>query len=154
MQRRPRAGTSGTDRTGSVSPMTDLGDPRYVRFTNFKRDGTAVSTPVWFARHGDEYVFTSNPDVGKVKRLRRDPAVEIAESDVRGRVRAGAPVFGGTARLLTDADEIRAAERTLARKYGVQWRLIGLGDTLRSLVGRRRGSAHIAVRLDGVTRSE
>ena len=28
--------------------MADLGTPRYVRFTNFKRSGAAVSTPVWF----------------------------------------------------------------------------------------------------------
>ena len=133
--------------------MSDLGDPRYVRFTNFRRNGAAVSTPVWFAQHGDEYVFSSNPEVGKVKRLRNDPRVEITACDVRGRVDAGTPVYEGTARLLAD-DEIAAAERTLARKYGLQWRLIGLGDTLRSLVGRRRGSAYIAVRLDGVARSE
>lgn len=133
--------------------MADLGNPRYVRFTNFRRNGDAVSTPVWFARTGDEWVFSSSPAVGKVKRLRNDPRVEITACDVRGRVKPGTPVFAGTARLLAGPEAV-AAERAMAAKYGLQWRLIEFGDTLRGLVGRRRGSAYIAVSLGEVERTE
>lgn len=133
--------------------MADLGDPRYVRFTNFKRDGAAVSTPVWFAKHGSDYVFSTNPDAGKVKRLRNDPRVEIAASDVRGRVAAGTSIFSGTARVLDDGDAADA-ERTLSRKYGLQWKVMTFGDVLRGLVGKARGSSYIAVTLGEVIRTE
>ena len=133
--------------------MTDLGDPRYIRFTNFRRNGDAVSTPVWFARMGAEWVFSSNPDVGKVKRLRNNPAVEITACDVRGRVKPGTPVFGGTARLLGD-DEVPTAEAAMGTKYGLQWRLLGIGDVLRRLVRRPAGSAFIAVSLGEQLRTE
>jgi len=133
--------------------MTDLGHPRYIRFTNFKRSGAPVSTPVWFAPFEDGWVFSSSPNVGKVKRLRNDPAVEITACDARGKVKRGSPVFSGTARLL-DADEIPAAERAMASKYGIQWKLLGLGDTIRRLVRQPHGSAFIAVRLGEVLRTE
>src|SRR3954469_13510270 len=114
--------------------MADFGSPRYIRFTNFRKAGTAVSTPVWFAPMGDEWVFSTAPDAGKVKRLRNNPAVEITGSDVRGRVKPGTPVFGGTARLL-GAGEADAAERAMSARYGWQWKTLRLSEKLRGLVG-------------------
>ena len=133
--------------------MADLGRPRYIRFTNFKRTGTPVSTPVWFAPHGDAWVFSTAPNAGKVKRLRNDPAVEITASDVRGRVKPGTPVFGGTARLLGD-DEARAAERALAARYGWQWTLLRTSEKLRGLVGIKADAAYVEVTLGDVVRTE
>ena len=127
--------------------MASLGSPRYVRFTNFRRNGDPVGTPVWFAPMGREWVFSTGPTAGKVKRLRNNPAVEITACDVRGRVAGGTETFSGTARLL-DADDHSAAEKVLAAKYGIQWTMIGLGDRLRRLIGRPAESAYIAVRLD------
>ena len=43
-----------------------LANAKYVSFTTFRvRDGTPVSTPVWFAPLGDQFVFMSNDNVGK-----------------------------------------------------------------------------------------
>src|SRR4051812_40526872 len=109
--------------------MADLGNPRYIRFTNFRKVGTAVSTPVWFAPMGAEWVFSSNPTAGKVKRLRNNPAVEIAASDWRGKVKDGAPVFGGTARLL-EGTEAADAKRAMKAKYGIQWAFIDISEAL------------------------
>ena len=133
--------------------MSDLGDPRYIRFTNFRRNGDAVSTPVWFARMGAEWVFSSSPEVGKVKRLRNNPAVEITACDVRGRVKAATPIFGGTARLLAD-DEVPTAKSAMGSKYGIQWKLMHVGDVLKRLIGRPAESAFIAVKLGEQLRSE
>ncbi|MFN8050931.1 MAG: PPOX class F420-dependent oxidoreductase [Acidimicrobiales bacterium] len=127
--------------------MPSLGSPRYVLFTNFRRNGTRVSTPVWFAPHGDTWVFSTAPDAGKVKRLRNNPAAEIAASDVRGRVKEGSPTFTGTARLL-DATETAAAERALAAKYGLQWKALRLSERVRNLVGIKADAAYISVTLD------
>lgn len=133
--------------------MADLGTPRYIRFTNFKRSGTPVSTPVWFAPFGDGWVFSSAPNVGKVKRLRNNPAVEITACDVRGRVKPGTPVFEGTARLL-DESEHPAAERAMSKRYGWQWSLLRTSEKLRGLVGIKADPTYIAVDLGEVARTE
>lgn len=133
--------------------MADLGSPRYIRFTNFRRSGDAVSTPVWFAPDGDAWVFSTAPDSGKVKRLRNDPRVEIAASDVRGRVRAGTPVFHGSARLVDPSDE-SDAERAMAKRYGWQWSALRLSEKARGLVGINADPVYVRVELANVARTE
>ena len=133
--------------------MTDFGSPRYIRFTNFRKVGTAVSTPVWIAPFGGEWVFSSNPTAGKVKRLRNDPRVEIAASDVRGKVKKGTPVFAGTARLV-DEQDAPDAQRAMKAKYGWQWVFIDISETLRKITRRPHGEVFIAVTLGDVARTE
>jgi uncharacterized protein len=127
--------------------MSSLGNPRYVRFTNFRKNGTPVSTPVWFAPMGDEWVFSTAPEAGKVKRLRNNPAVEITASDVRGKVKDDAVTFPGTARLL-EGDAERDAERAMSKKYGLQWKLLRGSEKLRNMVGVKADPAYICVTLD------
>jgi uncharacterized protein len=80
--------------------------------TTYRRDGTPVSTPVTVALDGDRLFFRTYDAAGKAKRLRRDPDVEIAPSDFRGR--AYAEPLAARARLL-EAEETRPARRALAR---------------------------------------
>lgn len=94
---------------------------KYVLVTTFRKDGTGVPTPVWAARDGDELLFWTRADSGKVKRLRRDQAVELAECDVRGKPKSE-PVRG-TTRLL-DADGTAKARKVIARKYGLSGWLV------------------------------
>ena len=50
----------------------------YVTLESFKRDGTPVQTPVWFAEeHGVLYIYTL-ANAGKVKRIRRHPRIRLA----------------------------------------------------------------------------
>uniref|UniRef100_UPI0035C73D21 pyridoxamine 5'-phosphate oxidase family protein n=1 Tax=Streptomyces sp. TaxID=1931 RepID=UPI0035C73D21 len=71
----------------------------------------------------------------KVKRLRADPAVEVAVCDVRGNVSEGAARVRGTARLVT-GEELRRVRRLLGRKYTWQFWLVDLPATAVRL-GRR-----------------
>src|SRR5215475_405959 len=78
----------------TVSAMTSaierLDAEHYVSLTTFRRDGTAVPTPVWLAGDGTAlYVWTPTRS-GKVKRIRRRPEVTLAACDARGRVRGEA----------------------------------------------------------------
>ena len=116
-------------------------DARFVLLTTFRRDGTAVPTPVWTAPvDGVLGVWTSGSS-GKVRRIRRNGAVTVAVCDRRGTplgeaVPAHAELLGaaGTRR-------VRSAVR---RKYG----LLGLAlTTLVPLRGRGHGGAGIAVNL-------
>jgi hypothetical protein len=118
-----------------------LATAKYMLLTTFRKDGTAVPTPVWVARDGDELVLTTAPDAGKVKRVRRDGTARVAPCTVRGRP-TGAEV-PARARML-DAAGVRRAQRLIARKYWVLGR-IGL---LNSRLRRGSGPGAIAITLD------
>ena len=100
---------------------------RYVSLTTFRKDGTGVATPVWYAVDGDELYVWTRADSWKVKRLRRDSRVVVTACDVRGRVAEGATRAEGTARLL---DDLKGVRKLLSRKYGVQFWLVDLPAAL------------------------
>ena len=115
----------------------ELDKATYIRLTTFRRDGTAVSCPVWLALTGDAtYVFTTDLDSGKAKRLRNDQRVEASVSDARGRVAAGARVYVGRGRVLEGADA-DAAYAAIARRHRVLGPLLALGGRIGGLVRRR-----------------
>ena len=123
--------------------LESLGDAKYVLLTTFRRDGTAVPTPVWVARDGAELVVFTAPNAGKVKRIRRDGAVRVGPCTMRGRP-TGLDV-PGRARVL-DAAGVERTLGLIARKYGVLGRLTVWNSRL-----RRRGSGGpgaIAIALD------
>ena len=51
---------------------------RYLSITSYKRDGRGVATPVWFAQRDGRLLVQSGATSGKVKRVRRDPRVQVA----------------------------------------------------------------------------
>ena len=115
-----------------TTDLDRLGASRYLLLTTFRRDGTAVPTPVWVARDGDELVVFTAPNAGKVKRIRRDGAVRVGPCTMRGT--ATGDDVPAHARLLDKA----GADRTLkliARKYGVAGWITVFNSRL-----RRRGS--------------
>jgi uncharacterized protein len=101
----------------------DFADARYISLTTFRKDGTGVATPVWFAVDGGELLVWTNSDSWKVKRLRNDSRVVVTVCDVRGRIADGAASAEGTARLL-DAAGTGAIRKLLARKYTWQFWLV------------------------------
>ena len=119
-----------------------LAAAKYLLFTTFRKDGTAVPTPVWVARDGNDLVLTTAPDAGKVKRIRRDGTARVAPCTMRGKP-TGAEV-PAHARLL-DAADVRHAQRLIARKYWVLGRVGLLTSQLRR---GRSGPGAIAITLD------
>jgi PPOX class probable F420-dependent enzyme len=104
-----------------------LRDARYIALVTFRRDGTAAATPVWVAPLDDKLIVITQSESHKARRLRRDPRVEVRESDWRGRVREDAPAYRGTARFL-EGDEASAGVRAVRAKYGIAaraWPLVG-----------------------------
>lgn len=99
--------------------MTDwdvVGRANYVSFTSYRKDGTAVSSPVWIAPDDGKLYFFSEVSAYKVKRIRRNPSVTLQPCDVRGKLTAGAPIVEGTARVLEFSDSPRV-RKILNRKY-------------------------------------
>jgi uncharacterized protein len=122
-----------------------LARERYISLTTFKRDGTAVSTPVWVGSDdGERLLVWTGAGTWKAKRIRRDPHVRVAPCDARGRPRGEA--VDATARLLDDPE---IAERVLRRKYRIQKPALDAFNSLVSRLRRRpqRRSVTIEIRL-------
>lgn len=125
-----------------MTAINTLGDARYVNLETFRKNGTGVKTPVWVARVGDELVIFTNGDSYKVKRLRRNTQIRIAQCGARGALKG--PWHDGTARLVDDQAEQDAILRALRKKYG--WQML-LADVGGRLGGTKKNWAYIAVSL-------
>lgn len=99
---------------------------KYLSLRTYRRDGTSIDCPVWFAWSDDaaQVWFRSRADVGKVRRIAHHPRVELRPCSWRGVVRADAPVLAGSARVLdpgADGSVTAQAEMALHHRYGWQW---------------------------------
>ena len=115
--------------------LTDMGEHRFVSLTTFRRTGAPVATPIWIARDGDALVVTTTAGSGKVKRLRNDPQVELRPCNRRGAVADDAPTVRAVAAVEAPSE---SAVAVLARKYGLQYRLITTVERVLSRGSRER----------------
>lgn len=91
---------------------------KYVSLTTFKKDGTGVRTPIWFAESSDKLVFMTRNDSWKYKRIRNNPRVSVAPCTMRGKVTG--PEFPGRARILPP-EEWPTARAVMRRKYWLMY---------------------------------
>ncbi len=124
------------------SGAVDLRAARYLLLTTFRRDGTAVPTPVWVATDGADLVVWTASGSGKVKRIRRDGGVRVAPCTARGKPLGDA--VPARARVL-DAAGTERVRGLIARRYGVLGWLAIKGSLLRR---GRTGTVGIAVTPD------
>jgi PPOX class probable F420-dependent enzyme len=96
--------------------LAPIRDAKTILLTTYKRDGTAVGTPVSVAFDGDRAYFRSWDKAWKTKRIRRDPSVQAAASTFRGKPTG--PAIRARATLL-DGEQARAAARALSRQHRV-----------------------------------
>ena len=124
-----------------VRPHTGF-DGRYLGLTTFKRNGTGVTTPVWFVREAGRLLVETDPESYKVKRIRREPTVSVTLCTARGRL-LEIPV-PAHAEILPD-DEVPRVEALMARKY--RWDML-IFKPLRAIqrvlhIGKYRGKTII-----------
>ena len=112
---------------------TPLDKVPYISVRSYKRDGGAVDTPVWCAPLDGKLVLFTLRESYKVKRVARNPRVQVAKCDVRGTLLG--PWFEGSCSAVTDAAHEARAYAALREKYGMKMRI---GDFFSSLVGRRK----------------
>lgn len=108
----------------TMTPLDTLGSAKYVSLTTFRADGTPVATPVWVVREGDALRILTDPNSGKVKRLRANPTVRLSPCDMRGRTRPDALVAAGTA-TLDDEHETTRTMALITKRYGLVGRILG-----------------------------
>lgn len=121
---------------GSVAEaLATLEKESYSSLTTYKRDGSAVAVPIWHAVADDKiYMFTEAASF-KVRRLRRDPRIELAACNWHGLVRG--PSWKGTGRIVAEPDLIAKAYEHLDRKYGWQKWIVDLASKISGRYGGR-----------------
>jgi PPOX class probable F420-dependent enzyme len=114
-------------------------DEKYVSFTTFKRDGTAVASPVWIVPvDGGKCGFWTASSSGKAKRLKNNPKVLLQPSDSRGRVTAGSTAVEGTAVVVAGGPEADAVRAKVKAKYGFMVHVTKTLFTLNKLIHRKK----------------
>jgi PPOX class probable F420-dependent enzyme len=93
---------------------------QYLNLETYRKDGSAVRTPVWFVREGDSLYVWTQANSGKAKRIRRNGRVRIAPSKAEG------TPLGEWLDARAEADDSPAAlahvQTLMRRKYGLAFR--------------------------------
>ena len=118
-------------RTTNRDPLDRLAEQRTVVLSSFKRDGTAVGTPVNIAVEDDHAFIRSFDAAWKVKRMRRNPVVEVAPSTFGGKPKGPPSRF--RARQLEGDEAAHAADLIETKHPILQGILVPLGHRLKRL---------------------
>jgi PPOX class probable F420-dependent enzyme len=107
--------------TATRGSFDGLRGHKYALIVTFKRDGTAVPTPVWFGLddQGRMY-FRTGARVAKVRRIRNNPLVLVAPCTVRGKPLGES--IEARARVLPPSEK-EHAEAAIQSNYGLGRRL-------------------------------
>jgi hypothetical protein len=98
-----------------MSVPTQIRNQKYISLTTFRKDGTPVATPVWFAEIDGKLCVMTRSDSGKYKRIRNTSRVKVAPCTMRGKVTG--PELSGSARILPEADWSRARAAIRAKYW-------------------------------------
>lgn len=146
------------DRSGPGTPPAGGGEDgralpavampgKYLSVTSYRRDGSAVATPVWFVEDRGRLLVTTGADSYKARRIRRNPAVMVAPCNARGALR-GEPI-PARAEFLPESEHARVDD-LMGRKYRVDRVLVlpiyRLAMRLRGRQGTHQGAgAYLAI---------
>ncbi len=125
--------------------VAELDRAKYISFTSYKRNGDAVSLPVWVASVDGGYAFTTEGSAYKVKRVRNNPSVTVQASTFRGKVLPGSVAYTGTAEVLEGA-AAEAVRTAIKRKYRITYLLaIAPGEWIATL--RKKPTDVVAIKV-------
>ena len=113
-------------------------DEKYVLFTSYRRDGTAVSTPVWVVELGaDTLGFYTSSESGKAKRLAHTSKVTVQPCNARGVPKKGTSAQAATARVVEGAEYDQIHAKVIA-KYGLMTKFTAFLGAVGGIVKRKR----------------
>ena len=98
----------------NASALSQFAGQKYLSLESYRKDGSPVRTPVWFAENDGKLVFMTRNDSWKYKRIRSNPHVNVAPCNMKGKITG--PDFFGTARVLPP-EQWDKAKQAIHRKY-------------------------------------
>jgi PPOX class probable F420-dependent enzyme len=103
----------------------------FISLTTFRRSGKGVSTAVRFGVESGKLYVSTGTKSGKVRRIRRNPKVQLAPCTMRGKVVG--PTVEAMARILSVDEEVRA--KSALKRVVPSWRLFAFLQKLRGASG-------------------
>jgi PPOX class probable F420-dependent enzyme len=104
----------------TMSILDHFDNQQYLNLETYRKDGSAVRTPVWFVREGEALYVWTQANSGKAKRIRRSGRVRIAPCKADG------TPLGEWLDARAEADDSPAAlahmQALLRGKYGLAFR--------------------------------
>ncbi len=88
---------------------------KYINIQTYKKNGQAVSTPVWFISKDNRIYFRTSPKSGKFKRIKNNNNVKFALCNIRGKIKG--EWHNGLAKI--DPDINRLIFARINEKYGI-----------------------------------
>lgn len=103
-----------------------LDNERYVSLSTWTKDGDRKRTPVWIALLSDgQFGFTTGEKTWKVRRIQKNPIVEMQSCNFKGELIEGSEPFTGLARVAGINDkEYTSVKKAIRKKYGIQDQLV------------------------------
>ena len=124
----------------------DLATAKYVALTTHKRNGDAVSTPMWIVGYDGVYEMMTADSSWKVTRIRNNPQVALQVSDMKGQVEAGSVAHTGTATILAGDEATPIIER-VRDKYGLAAKIMSVQRTVVRFLSREPSAETVGIRI-------
>jgi PPOX class probable F420-dependent enzyme len=115
---------------------------KYISLETYKKNGGAVKSPVWVVEDGGVVYVRTDPTSWKAKRIRKNPRVRIAASDMRGKVTG--QWVDGEAHFIEGQEADRKIEM-FKKKYGSGLRFTDFFNGIRG----RHATAVLSIELAG-----
>jgi PPOX class probable F420-dependent enzyme len=113
----------GTPKMSNFASFATLDRNPFIALTTYRKNGTPVMTPVWFIQQDGKLFVWTAIDSGKVKRLKKNPQVQLGPSNHSGKL-LGA-IQKGSAHIAKEV-EYPALDKAFKAKYGWQVKLFSL----------------------------
>ncbi|MDH5431149.1 MAG: pyridoxamine 5'-phosphate oxidase family protein [Nitrosopumilus sp.] len=95
--------------------LDDIKSEKYISVETYKKDGTAVKTPVWFTIKDNLVYVVTRDQTGKIKRLKNNHNVKIATCNIKGKI--SGKWVSGTVEIVGEYETKEAVKRR-DKKYG------------------------------------
>ena len=90
---------------------------KFMNVETYRKSGDVVRTPVWFVIEDGDLYFTTDPNSGKVKRMRNNPRVNVAPCKSNGELLG--EWSPATARF-PEAERLNEVKRIYIEKYNLE----------------------------------
>lgn len=113
----------------NMDPFAALAQAAYVSIESYRRDGSAVRTPVWITAEGGQLFCWTLANSGKVKRIRNNPRVRLARCQANGRIQG--EWIEAIGQVQDSREDVKNQARRMRAKYGLKFQPFRLLSLLR-----------------------
>jgi uncharacterized protein len=107
----------------SEKPLDQFTKKKFINLETYRKAGTPVRTPVWFAEENGILFVITGANSGKVKRIRRNPLIKLTPCNYRGDPQG--EWVNAEVKIL-DHSEMKRVNQLLLKKYGLQKKIADL----------------------------